>query len=245
MREDLTIQLLQAMNARRPAVHCLTNTVVQALTANMLLAVGAIPSMSSDLEEVAGFTKSAEALLVNIGTLDGDLKASIKLAISSAQDNDLPWILDPVFIDRSPPRATYANDLLALGPALIRGNKGEVTLLGGTPADLAQKTGAIVAMTGETDLITDGREEITLTGGHEMMSRVTGIGCAGTALLGACLAVAPQDQHLHAVAAGLSLLSKAGEQAAKHATGPGSFASLILDQIYQISQSSLQERKEP
>ncbi|WP_288901927.1 hydroxyethylthiazole kinase [uncultured Sneathiella sp.] len=244
MHENISKQLLQEMNIRRPAVHCLTNTVVQALTANTLLAVGAIPSMSSDIAEVADFTKSADALLVNIGTLDGDLKTSIKAAIAAARDNNIPWIFDPVFIDRSRPRAAYAKELLSLGPALIRGNKGEVALLGGSPAELARKTGAIVAMTGVTDIVTDGNLEINVEGGHELMSLVTGIGCAGTALLGACLAIVPPEKRLQAVAAGLSLLGEAGEKAATQAAGPGTFAALILDQIYQISQSSLQERKE-
>ncbi len=244
MREDLTKQLLQAMNMRRPAVHCLTNTVVQALTANMLLAVGAIPSMSTDIAEVADFTAGANALIVNLGTLDRDRKAAIQAALTVARENDIPWILDPVLIDRAPKRLAYAKELINNNPALIRGNKAEIAALSHDTRDLAAKTGAIVAVTGVTDLITDGGQEITLSGGHEMMSRVTGVGCAGTALLGACLAVAPAESRLQAVASGLALLGKAGEKAAEFATGPGTFAALILDQIYQISQSSLQERKE-
>ncbi|MCF8466535.1 MAG: hydroxyethylthiazole kinase [Sneathiella sp.] len=243
MRDNNALPLLNEIAMRRPAVHCLTNTVVQALTANMLLAVGAIPSMSSDIVEVADFTKSADALLVNIGTLDGDLKASIRAAIAAARENGIPWIFDPVFIDRSPPRAAYAKELLALGPALIRGNKGEIATLGGGPADLARKTGAIVAMTGVTDLVTDGEAEITLDGGHELMSLVTGIGCAGTAMLAACVAVSAPNVRLASVAAGLDLFGKAGEQAARESKGPGTFAVAILDQLYQFSQSSLQERK--
>lgn len=246
MPEDMSHQLLQAMNRRRPAVHCLTNTVVQALTANMLLAVGAIPSMSTDIAEVADFTAGANALIVNLGTLDQDRKMAIEAALETARENNIPWILDPVLIDRAPRRLAYAQELINSGPALIRGNKAEINALSPTesPANIARKTGAIVAVTGKTDLIANGTQEVTLTGGHEMMSRVTGIGCAGTALLGACLAVAPESQRLSAVAAGLTLLGNAGEEAARNAAGPGSFAAMILDQIYQISQSSLHERKE-
>lgn len=244
MRENKALVLLNEIGMYRPKVHCLTNTVVQALTANMLLAVGAIPSMSSDITEVAEFTKSADALLVNIGTLDGDLKASIKAAIAAARDNGVPWIFDPVFIDRSPPRTAYAKELLSLGPALIRGNRVEIATLGFTPARLAQETGAIVAMTGVSDLVTDGSTEITLEGGHELMSRVTGIGCAGTAMLAACIAVSAPDARLEAVATGLDLFGKAGEQAARESAGPGTFAAAILDQLYQFSQSSLRERKD-
>ncbi|MDF2368251.1 hydroxyethylthiazole kinase [Sneathiella sp.] len=246
MPEDMSHQLLQAMNRRRPAVHCLTNTVVQALTANMLLAVGAIPSMSTDIAEVADFTAGANTLIVNLGTLDQDRKMAIEAALETARENNIPWILDPVLIDRAPRRLAYAQELINSGPALIRGNKAEISALSPTesPANIARKTGAIVAVTGKTDLIANGTQEVTLTGGHEMMSRVTGIGCAGTALLGACLAVAPESQRLSAVAAGLTLLGKAGKEAARNAAGPGSFAAMILDQIYQISQSSLHERKE-
>ena len=244
MRADNFQQLHQAMNMRRPAVHCLTNTVVQALTANMLLAIGAVPSMSTDIAEVADFTAGADALIVNLGTLDRDRKMAIQAALTAAQENNIPWILDPVLIDRAPRRLAYAKELINNNPALIRGNRMEIASLSDDARELAAQSGAIVAITGETDLITDGREDITLTGGHEMMSRVTGIGCAGTALLGACLAVTPEGGRLAAVAAGLNLLAQAGEEAARNTGGPGSFAAAILDQIYKISQSSLQERKE-
>tara|TARA_R100000005_G_scaffold94043_1_gene70961 strand:- start:645 stop:1394 length:750 start_codon:yes stop_codon:yes gene_type:complete len=244
MRDDKILALLKEVGTHQPKVHCLTNTVVQALTANTLLAINAIPSMSSDVTEVADFTKSADALLVNIGTLDGDLKTSIKVAIEAARENGVPWIFDPVFIDRSTPRATYAKKLLALGPALIRGNAGEIATLGLPPVELARETGAIVAMTGVTDLVTDGSMEITVEGGHKLMSQVTGIGCAGTALLAACLAVSKPDTRLQAVTTGLELFGKAGERAACESAGPGSFAFALLDHLYQFSQTSLQERKD-
>ncbi|MEX0582110.1 MAG: hydroxyethylthiazole kinase [Sneathiella sp.] len=244
MRDIATAELLRTIVSRRPAVHCLTNTVVQALTANMLLAVGAIPSMSSDIAEVADFVSGADALLINLGTLDGDRKSAIEAAITAARKKNIPWILDPVLIDRAPGRLAYAEELMARRPALIRGNKGEIETLNANPQALALETGAIIAVTGATDLITDGREDKTFSGGHELMSRVTGIGCAGTALLAACLAVADRAERLTAVAIGLALLGAAGEKAAKSAPGPGSFAADILDQIYLSSQSSLQERKE-
>ncbi|WP_161314403.1 hydroxyethylthiazole kinase [Sneathiella litorea] len=244
MRDNQAEQLLGAINAQRPAVHCLTNTVVQALTANMLLAVGAVPSMSSDIKEVADFTASAKALIINLGTLDWSRIQAIEAAIATAREKNIPWILDPVLIDRAPQRLAYAKELINHRPALIRGNKGEIAALSPETGDLARKTGAVIAVTGVTDLITDGRNEITLSGGHEMMSRVTGVGCAGTALLGAYLAVAPLENRLDAVTAGLSLLKSAGEKAARLSNGPGTFAASLLDEIFQICQSNLQERKE-
>ncbi|MAZ02486.1 MAG: hydroxyethylthiazole kinase [Sneathiella sp.] len=244
MRDNATDELLAEIARRSPAVHCLTNTVVQALTANMLLAVGAIPSMSSDISEVADFVSGANALLINLGTLDGDRKSAIEAAITAARKKNIPWILDPVLIDRASGRLAYAKELMTRQPALIRGNSGEISALNADPHILARKTRAIVAVTGVEDLITDGQSEKTVTGGHMLMSRVTGIGCAGTALLGACLAAADPSARLEAVAIGLRLLGDAGERAANTSNGPGSFAADILDEVYKSSQSSLQERKE-
>ncbi|MCR9212913.1 MAG: hydroxyethylthiazole kinase [Proteobacteria bacterium] len=236
MTDDLSY--LRKIQERRPAVHCLTNTVVQNLTANTLLAVGAIPSMSSDISEVSDFVERADALLVNLGTLDAERKIAIEAAIERANSCGHPWILDPVLIDRAPARLAYARELLKLGPAVVRGNAGEIGVLDNDPQALARKCGAVVAVTGETDLVCDGAESRALVGGHSLMSRVTGVGCAGTALIAAFCAMAPKQDQLQAVAEGLEILGTAGERAAKAAPGPGTFSAELLDQIYDISKSS-------
>jgi len=66
----LAADILDRVRERRPRVHCITNAVAQAFTANMLLAVGAIPSMTIAPDEVSDFVVGADALLVNLGTLD-------------------------------------------------------------------------------------------------------------------------------------------------------------------------------
>ena len=244
MHDQTAARLLRKIQTERPAVHCLTNTVVQGITANMLLALGALPSMSADISEVTDFVGGADALLVNLGTLDAARKAAIAAAIDAAQAKSIPWILDPVLIDRAPARLSYARELIGLKPSLIRGNAGEIAAFGSDPKMLAAESGAIVAVTGVSDFITDGTADITLEGGHSLMSRVTGIGCAGTALISAFCAVAGPETMFDAVASGLALLNTAGEKAAGIAAGPGGFAAEILDQIYFLSQSSLQESKE-
>ncbi len=67
--------LLAKIRARAPRVHCITNTVAQAFTANMLLAAGATPSVTTSPEEIAGFVAGADSLLVNLGTLDAERRA--------------------------------------------------------------------------------------------------------------------------------------------------------------------------
>ena len=47
--------ILSRLRERCPRVHCITNAAAQAFTANVLLAAGAVPSMTIDADEVADF----------------------------------------------------------------------------------------------------------------------------------------------------------------------------------------------
>src|SRR4051812_27442781 len=116
-----TADILARIRARAPRVHCITNIVAQAFTANVLLAIGAVPSMTIAPEEVAAFVAGADALLVNLGTFDAERRAAIDIAVGQASRR-IPWVLDPVFIDRSPARAEYARGLVAHAPAAVRLN---------------------------------------------------------------------------------------------------------------------------
>ena len=112
-------ELIERVRERRPRIHCITNTVAQAFTANALLAVGAVPSMTTAPEEIADFVAGADGLLVNLGTLEADRRKVIRTAIETAAEKDIAWLLDPVFIDRSPQRRGFAHDLAALAPRSV------------------------------------------------------------------------------------------------------------------------------
>ena len=62
--------ILQQLRARGPRVHCITNTVAQNFTANVLLALGCVPSMTLAAGEIGDFVARSQALLVNLGTFD-------------------------------------------------------------------------------------------------------------------------------------------------------------------------------
>ena len=68
-----------------------------------------------------------------------------------------------------------------------------------------------------------------LANGHALMAKVTAMGCAGSALTAACLAVC--DDAFEASAAALIALGIAGEIAAETAAGPVSFAIAIIDAL--------------
>src|SRR5688572_20713489 len=103
--------VLERVRAKRPRVHCITNAVAQTYTANILLAAGAIPSMTIAAKEVTAFAQRADALLVNLGTFDAERQKAALAAIAAVNKLKKPWVLDPVFIDRSPPRAAFARKL--------------------------------------------------------------------------------------------------------------------------------------
>src|ERR1700674_2292493 len=115
----LSADILARIRARRPRVHCITNAVAQNFTANMLLAVGAVPSMTVASDEIAEFVARADALLVNLGTLDPERLGAMDIAVATAGDR-VPWVLDPVFVDRSAPRAALGAPLVARRPRAIR-----------------------------------------------------------------------------------------------------------------------------
>ena len=68
--------LLARIRARHPRVHCVTNAVAQNFTANVLLAAGAIPSMTVAPDEIGEFVARADALLINLGTFDGERRSA-------------------------------------------------------------------------------------------------------------------------------------------------------------------------
>ena len=243
----VTADVLERIRARRPRVHCITNAVAQAFTANMLLAAGAVPSMTIGQKEVRAFAARADALLINLGTFDPERQKASLAAISVANKQGIPWVLDPVFIDRSPPRAAFAKKLVAMKPRVVRLNAAEFGALSGAKknddaalARYAKARRTVVGLTGEHDLVRDGERLAVIANGHHLMARVTAMGCAASALVGATLAVEPDAWT--ATAAALTIIGVAGEIAAERARGPGSFAMEILDAMYALDRAALMAR---
>jgi hydroxyethylthiazole kinase len=233
--------VLARLRSEQPRIHCITNSVAQNFTANVLLAVGAQPSMTISPEEIGHFAGGADALLVNLGTFDRERAEAIDIAVASATAAKRPWVLDPVLIDRSPPRAALARELLKRRPSVLRLNTSEFAALGGqNPTTLAAEYSTVVALSAATDVVASHSQRVSLNNGHPLMARVTAMGCAGSAVIAACLAV-EEDSWLASVA-GMLILSVAGEIAGGlDETGPGSFAVSILDQLFRLEPAVLVE----
>lgn len=243
---DIAADVLARVRERAPRVHCITNSVAQQYTANMLLAAGAVPSMTISADEIGTFVASADALLVNLGTFDRERKAAIELAVKTAADKELPWLLDPVFVDRSPGRAQFGRTLLAARPSAVRLNHAEFSALSGGKAEsdaaarFAQANATIVALTGDVDIVSDGDRRIAIANGDPLMAAVTAMGCAGAAFV--CAALAVEADAWLATLAALAAFGVAGEVAAQTAQGPGSFAVAIIDALYRLDRATLRAR---
>ena len=243
---DIAADVLARIRERAPRVHCITNTVAQQYTANMLLAAGAVPSMTISGEEIGAFVAGADALLVNLGTFDRERKSAVEIAVKAAAGKKLPWLIDPVFVDRSPPRGPFGRALLAARPAVVRLNRAEFAALSGNKAEadaaarFAQANVTIVALTGDVDIVSDGHRHIAVANGDPLMSAVTAMGCAGAAF--ACAALAVETDPWLATLAALAAFGVAGEAAAQTASGPGSFAVAMIDALHRIDRATLRAR---
>jgi hydroxyethylthiazole kinase len=200
------------------------------LSANLLLAVGAVPSMTMEPAAMPDFVGSSAALLVNLGMLDPWRREAAQLAIEAARAGGRPWVLDPVKVDRSPQRRDLAQSLLDRGPAVLRCNRAERPLL-----DVGEHT--VVCTTGEVDRITRMDRTVAIGGGSPLMDRVTAMGCAASALVAACLAVEPDP--FSAAASAMLVMKVAGSLAGEQARGPGSFAPAFLDAVYGLDAERL------
>jgi len=243
---DIAADVLARVRERTPRVHCITNSVAQQFTANMLLAAGAVPSMTISKDEIGAFVAGADALLVNLGTFDRERKSAIELAVKTAAEQELPWLLDPVFVDRSPGRAKFGRVLLAARPAVVRLNHAEFAALSDDKAEseaaarFAQANATIVALTGGVDIVTDGRRRTAIANGDPLMAAVTAMGCAGAAFV--CAALAVETDAWLATLAALAAFGVAGEVAAQTAPGPGSFAVAMIDALHRLDGATLRAR---
>ena len=242
---------LAEMRARAPLVQNITNYVAMNVAANALLAAGASPAMVHAREEAAEFAALAQALTINIGTPSGPWVEAMLAAAGAAQAARTPWVLDPVAVGATAFRRETAARLMALGPSVVRGNASEIIALSGAAAQgkgadsadpvaaaeaaaraLAEASGAVVAVTGARDFVTDGPRAWRIANGDPMMPRVTALGCALTGIVGAFVAGA--GDRAEATVAALVYFGLAGEVAAREARGPGSFQGVFLDALYGL-----------
>ncbi|MCL6638224.1 MAG: hydroxyethylthiazole kinase [Firmicutes bacterium] len=241
-------EIRQDVKLKKPLVWNITNNVVTNFTANVLLAAGAAPLMSEGFQEAGDLAKIADVLVLNTGTPHPRQAEYFLAAGRIANEKGKPVVLDPVGAGAT----SYRNEVAAgiineIKLSLVRGNYGEISFLAGTAgrtrgvdstgngidpgliSGLAAATGALIAATGESDYLSDGKSLYINNTGHVLLQSVTGTGCALTSLAGAFIAAAG-DPCLGVLAA-LAFYGAAAERAAAVSSGPGSFAVNFIDAL--------------
>lgn len=245
---------IETVRTQSPLVHNITNYVVMNNTANALLAVGASPIMAHAHPEVQDMVSICQALVINIGTLDDYWVRSMLLATEKAHQLGKPWVLDPVGAGATNYRNHTLSALLAYKPIVIRGNASEILALAKantTPTKgvdstaesseaieaaklIADKYDTLVCISGKTDIIVGKDALIRIDNGDALMTKVTGLGCSATAVIGAFIAAI--DNKIEALTTATALFSICGELAAKQSAGPGSLQVNLLDKLHNISE---------
>jgi hydroxyethylthiazole kinase len=249
---------LRTLREGKPLVHQITNYVVMNETANVTLALGALPVMAHAREEVEEMVALAGALVLNIGTLSPHWVDAMLAAGKAANAGGIPVVLDPVGAGATSYRTNTARRILdEVRVAVVRGNQGEVATLvgveaevrgvesmdiGGDPADLARAAarnlGVVASVTGRVDHVSDGESSLSVANGHELLTTVTGTGCMSSTITGCFLAV-KRDAPLEAAAEALAAFGVAAENAARDARGPGSFHVGLYDALAALEPETL------
>ena len=263
-------KMLESVREKCPLVHNITNYVTVNDCANIVLACGASPIMSDDQSEVEEITTICGGLNINIGTLNKRTIESMFLAGKRANALRHPVVLDPVGAGASKLRTETAQKLLEeVRFAVIRGNISEIKTRAsgsgttkGVDADVAdkvseenldsavafakafaEKTGAVVAITGAIDIVADGKKAYCIRNGHPMMSSITGTGCQLSAMTAAYVTANPEHT-LEAAAAAVCAMGLAGEIAYSRLSaqdGNSTYRNYIIDAIYNMTGEQLEK----
>lgn len=234
-------QVFDSIATVKPILHNISNIVTVNDCANITLACGGSPTMADNPDEVEDITSLCNGFVINMGNISDYLVESMIRAGKRSNQLSHPIVLDPVGAGAAKKRNDVLNTLLDnIKFSVIRGNISEIKFLaqgvGGAKGvdaddndkvtdknidtvisfakDLSKKTGAVIAISGETDIIANSQNAYIIKNGHSMMTRVTGTGCMLTSAIGVFCAANP-DNILEATATAVCAYGYAGELAYK------------------------------
>ncbi len=257
--QNQVIQTVETVRRTNPIAGSVTNTVTINFVANAQLAIGGSAAMVYLPDEGEFLAKSGAATYINVGTLLPIYEQTLPHIVKVLQETDKPWVLDPVAVGIGSLRTQLLREFKEYKPDVIRGNASEIIALaglwgleGGTDLSnvrgvdstdlvitaktaavaLSKWTGGAVAVSGKTDLITDGHIIIFSHGGSHFMKKITGSGCS----LGGVVAVyATAASPFIAALTATAVYNLAGSRAENKADGPGNFQVQFLDELYKAT----------
>ncbi|GAB7348831.1 hypothetical protein MBLNU459_g7541t1 [Dothideomycetes sp. NU459] len=255
--------LTRRLAEKKPLCHNMTNLVVQNFAANVALAVGASPIMSNNSLEAPDLASFGGSLVINMGTTTTEGRSNHLSAMAAYNAVGGPVLLDPVGAGATQSRRDGVAALMRGGYfTVIKGNESEIRTVSGATgfrqqgvdsgasaltiddrARLVKQVAArernVILMSGETDVVSDGKRTLKISNGHAWLGEITGSGCTLGTTIASYLAVEREDNLLAAVA-GLLHYEIAAERAARKESvkGPGTFVPAFIDELYAIRKES-------
>ena len=248
------------VRANNPMAGSITNSVTIDFVANAQLAVGGSAAMVYLPDEGECLVAAGGAVYINMGTLLPVYEETLPRTAAAAHAAGKPWVLDPVGIGIGSLRTKLLRGFKPYKPAIVRGNASEIIALAGlwdlegdaselsrargvdttdtvaaardAAVALARYTGGAVAVSGESDLVTDGSTVAYSMGGSALMGKVTGFGCS---LGGVAAVYAAQADPFTAALAAVAHYNVAGTRAAAAADAPASFKVAFIDELYRAT----------
>lgn len=244
--------VMDKLKKNSPLIHCITNPISINQCANAVLSVGAKPIMAEHPKEVCEITKTAKALLLNLGNITDVRMESMVLSSKTAREFNIPMVIDLVGIACSELRRTFAIKIIEeYRPNVVKGNYSEIMALynsryksNGVDADknldlksvtdvadsLAKKYNCTVMASGKTDIVADSKVNTHVNLGTPQLSQVTGTGCMLGALTACCLS---QKNGLKASVTACIIMNLCG-MLAETKKGNGSFMVNLMDKLSAI-----------
>ena len=256
---QMVIEAWKALQTQQPLVQCITNTVAANYVANILLASGASPAMIDYPFEAEAFAKISGAVSINLGTPTTEQMQAMTISAQTAQQHQVPWVLDPVgYGPILKWRSEKVDELLSFKPTIIRGNASEISTLAGNQvqskgvdstlnsAEVYEHAKSLlshsecIAISGESDFIISKEYNavIQINGGSYLQPKVTATGCALGALIAAYTAVstptiAAISAHVH--------FAIAGKLAFEKTENVGSFNVAFIDYLHGMNTEMFQQ----
>ena len=261
-KEEIRKQIIEAVKKVKetnPMAGSITNTVTINFVANAQLAVGGSAAMVYLPDEGEFLAAAGGATYIKVGTLLPVYEDTLPRTAKALHEAGKPWVLDPVAIGIGELRTKLLKQFKEYKPSVIRGNASEVIALAGlweldggsgssnvrgvdstdtvtaaknAAVALAKYTGGAVAVSGKTDLVTDGETVVSSKGGSHFMEKITGCGCS----LGGVVAVyATAASPFIAALTATNVYNLAGSRAEAKVNAPGSFYVQFIDELYLAS----------
>lgn len=202
-------EYLENVRKKNPLIQNITNYVSSNDCANILLACGASPVMTDEIEDSVDIASISDGLVLNIGTLNKSIVNAMISTGKIANKLNNPIILDPVGVGISKLRNDSVKFLIDnLDISIIRGNISEIKFLinksecpkgvdskenatenlydiSESFKELSKKLNSIIVATGEVDVVTNGDKICFCKNGNPYMKKVSGTGCQLSSVISA------------------------------------------------------------